>query len=353
MIWLCCFLKIMLRTRLLDNNIYFMLLNVARLFLLLSPFIVTPIAEAQNAAFNVSPPTVFAPGVISRAAHEACPAFTPDNQTVYFQRSNTSGSTILVSHRDGNQWTTPEIASFSGKWSDLEPALSPDGSYLIFSSSRPITSDGKPIDGFFNGESHPGHGGNLWRVDRKGNSWGVPYRLPDIINSGTSVFGHSIANNGNLYFMRLDTASRHFRLYRAQWKKGRYQTPEALPFSTGEETDVDPVVDSQERFLIFGSGRKPAQGMDLFIVFHTRNDWGKPMHMGTVINTPGSDAEPRLSPDGKTLYYSSERLIPSHFPRTHQQAIEDNEAAAGWNNGQYNIWEIDLRPWLNRYKKHQ
>jgi hypothetical protein len=55
-----------------------------------------------------------------------------------------------------------------------------------------------------------------------------------------------------------------------------------------------------------------------------------------VVNSTGSDAEPRLSPDGKTLYFSSERV-----------AIEaTGQAAANWNNGKYNIWSVPLTPWL-------
>lgn len=294
-------------------------------------------------------PEVFAPGVISRAAHEAAPAFTPDGRTVYFQRSNPAQSTILGSHLGDGAWSTPVVAPFSGTWNDMEPAMAPDGSYMIFVSSRPITRDGKPIDGFFNGKRQPGQGGNLWRVDRRPGGWGAPQRLPAVINAGTTVFAPSIARDGSLYFMHPDPKTGRFRLYRAQWRDGSYQAPQPLPFSTGASTDVDPAVDPDERFLVFGSGRAPASGMDLFIVFRGRKGWGTPVHMGDSVNAPGSDAEPRLSPDGRTLYFSSERLVPSHFPRTREQAEHDNEAAATWNNGQYNIWYVDLAAWRKQH----
>lgn len=291
-------------------------------------------------------PTVFAPGVISRAPHEAAPAFTPDGRIVFFQRGNPSESTILVSHREDGRWSMPTIASFSGKWNDMEPGMAPDGSYLVFISSRPIIPGGEPIDGFFNGKHFPGQGGNIWRVDRTADGWGKPHRLPDAINSGTSIFAPSVARDGSLYFMHPDKDTGHFRLFRAQWRNGHYLKPAPLPFSTGATTDVDPAVDPDERFLVFGSGRKPAADMDLFIVFHTDNGWGTPIHLGTTVNSPGSDAESRLSPDEKWLYFSSERLVPSHFPRTREQARRDNQMASVWNNGQYNIWRVLLAPWL-------
>lgn len=302
---------------------------------------------ATAAPGGVTVPAVFAPGIISRAPHEAAAAFTPDGKTVFFQRSNPSESTILVSHREHGQWSQPVIAPFSGRWNDMEPAMAPDGSYLIFVSSRPIAPGGKPIDGFFNGKRHPGQGGNFWRVDRTAHGWGEPHRLPDVINSSTTTFSPAIARDGSLYFMHPDKTTGRFRLYRSQWRDGHYLPPVPLPFSTGATTDVDPAVDPDERFLVFGSTRKPAADMDLFIVFRGAHGWGTPIHMGAIVNAPGSDAEPRLSPDGKTLYFSSERLVPSHFPRTRRQAERDNAAASVWNNGQYNIWRVSLGRWLD------
>lgn len=69
--------------------------------------------------------------------------------------------------------------------------------------------------------------------------------------------------------------------------------------------------------------------------------------MGMIVNSPGSDAEPRLSPDKKTFYFSSEHLVPSRFPRTCEQVERDNASTSVWNNGQYNIWRASLSPWVH------
>ncbi|HET7331606.1 MAG TPA: hypothetical protein VFJ26_12475, partial [Dyella sp.] len=72
------------------------------------------------ASLAADAPQVFAPGVISGPAGEACPAFTPDGDTVYFD----VGSMILVSHREHGTWSKPAIAPFSGQWLDHDPAMS-------------------------------------------------------------------------------------------------------------------------------------------------------------------------------------------------------------------------------------
>lgn len=308
--------------------------------------LLVPIAPAAGPATGMAAvPAVFAPGVVSGPAHDSAPTFTPDGTTVYFQRSSPAGATIMVSQRREDGWSAPQVASFSGRWSDLEPSLSPDGSFLVFISNRPATPGGRPIDGHYNGADHPAHGGNLWRVDRKGSGWGEPVRLPDVVNRSTSTFSTSVVADGSVYFMQPSEVSGRFRLYRSQYRDGSYQAPTPLPFTDDVLGGVDPAVAPDESFMVFGSNRKPAHDMDLFIVFRDAGRWGTPVHMGTI-NAKGSDAEPRLGPDQRTLYFSSERFTPIHYPRDRADAERDLARIEAWDNGQYNIWQVSLDPWL-------
>ena len=290
-------------------------------------------------------PQVFAPGVISGAAHDSAPAFTPDGRTVYFGRGNNASDFILVSHLVKAKWSEPVIAPFSGSWLDMEPAMAPDGTYLIFASNRPASPGKPPIDGAINGKPQPGKGSNLWRVNRTQDGWGAPVRLPDNINSSNSTYAPSVAGNGDLYFMRPDGEKSRFRLFKARFTSTEFETPTPLSFSDGQYTDVDPAVAPDQSFIVFGSGRHANKDIDLFIVFRRGEQWGEPIYLGDHINSPTSDAEPRLGPDHHTLYFSSERLSPIPQP------IPAGEAAKilremTWNNGLYNIWTIDLAPWL-------
>ena len=296
-----------------------------------------------------SEPQVFAPGVISSAAHDSAPAFTPNGDRVYFSRSNTNFSIILESRLVRGQWSNATPAPFSGSWNDMEPAMSPDGKFLVFVSSRPVVPGGKPLDGHFNKGTQPGQGGNMWRVERTPFGWSQPKHLAEIVNRSTSIFAPSVVADGSLYFMDSNLETGRFRIYRSQWRNGEYQTPEDVGFSDGTSSDVDPAVAPDESYAVFASSRPPAGksvGMDLFIVFRRNGNWETPIHLGYTINSPTSDAEARLSPDGRTLYFSSERIASVKQPLSpteRKQAVQDME----WNNGLYNIWQVSLAPWLD------
>jgi dipeptidyl aminopeptidase/acylaminoacyl peptidase len=283
-------------------------------------------------------PEVFAPGIISGPEHDSAPAFTPDGRTVYFSRSDGDRSTLLVSHLRRARWTEPQTAEFSGTWSDMEPAMSPDGRFIVFVSNRPVEEGSKPLDGYFNGKAYPARGGNLWRVNAQGSGWSQPVRLPDTVNNSTSTFAPAVAADGSLYFMHPAADSKRFQLFRAQLERGIYREPQALSFSDGSTTDVDPAVAPDESFMVFGSGRTPAKSMDLFIVFRKNAVWGTPVHLGDIVNSPGSDAEARLSADHKTLYFSSERLANG----------DPSQPRPPWDNGKYNIWHVSLTAWLKQ-----
>ncbi|HVU96318.1 MAG TPA: hypothetical protein VHE34_13900 [Puia sp.] len=291
-------------------------------------------------------PELLGPGTISGPVADAAPAFSPDGKTVYFHRSGVAMTgTILVSRLRAGVWSKPEVAAFSGQWQDIEPAMSPDGRYMIFSSNRPVVPGGKVLDGMWNSQRYPGGGGNLWRVDRIGEGWSDPRRLPDLINSDSSIFSPAVTANGSLYFMKPVRDTGHFHLFRSEYRSGAYQAPVAVPFSAADTvSDVDGAVAADESFIVFSSKRPPAKMMELFIVFRKGGIWGEPKPLGAEVNRGSSSIESRLSPDGKRVYFSS-----SWAPKREsfgeagsgRRALERIE----WETGSLNIWSVPLAAW--------
>ncbi len=308
---------------------------------------VLAVSMLAHASTPAAFPEIFAPGVVSGPAHDSAPAFSPDGRELYFTRSSSSVSTILVSRRLAQGWSEPEIAPFSGEWLEMEPAFSPDGRFLVYASNRPDEDGGAPIDGFFNGVARPGKGARLWRVDRVPTGWSRPRLLPPEINDGHAIYAPSVARDGSLYFMKPGAEGR-FQLFRAQAEAPGFKPAERLSVNEAGAASVDPAVAPDESFVVFSSNRKPAHGMNLFIAFRSGTGWGCALALGESVSSSGSDAEARLSPDAKTLYFASDRTVGIAFPATKQQTAIALRRMHDWDNGNYNIWRVDLRPWLQR-----
>jgi len=92
-------------------------------------------------------PEVFAKGIISLGLHEHHLVISPDYREMFYviaDRFRLKHFIIWIIYRNG-EWKNPQIASFSGVYSDFAPTYSHDGESLFFCSNRPINeSDSDP-----------------------------------------------------------------------------------------------------------------------------------------------------------------------------------------------------------------
>ena len=120
-------------------------------------------------------------------------ALSPQKNEAVFSAQNTIGdvSALIVVKLENDQWTNPQIISFSGTYFDIEPFFSSDGLTLYFSSNRPIDESSKAIKDF-----------DIWYVERASinSKWSVPKNMGAPINSELDEFYPILTNSGNLYF---------------------------------------------------------------------------------------------------------------------------------------------------------
>jgi Tol biopolymer transport system component len=283
---------------------------------------------------------IFAPGVVSGPANDGSPTFAPDGKTIFFTRSAANWSVIVESHKVHGKWSNPTLAPFSCEWSDSSPAMAPDGTYLVFESKRPKQ-----------GESAASIVSNLRRVDRVSTGWSKPKRLLDTVNlDGQSLWKPSIAAHGTIYFVAID-AKGGKRLFSSLYLNNVYEQAQPLSFSDGTTLDVDPEIAPDESFLVFCSaGRLPDDKKDhLFIVRRIVDGWGPAVpirYAGDDTSGYSSDDEPHLGPDHRTLYFSSDRTVMVHFPRSREQAQRDLDHMESWGyfSDYANVWSIQITP---------
>ena len=237
-------------------------------------------------------PEVFAPGIVSTAeGFEFSIAFTPDGREIYFaRRIEPDGGTILmVARHDDEDWIAPEPAAFAAGLGAHEPHVTPDGARI-----------------FFNGPPAEGDGPGIWVADRQGEGWSSP------TFHGVGMFTSS-THNGDL-FMASFGSNGPIGIVRYPKDDDGWGEPERLGGGVNEpRLGVHGWVAPDGSFIVFDSYQRPgAQGGegDLFVAFRTADGgWGEAHNLGDDINTPGTNFCPSLSPDGKFLFFATNRDI--------------------------------------------
>lgn len=258
-------------------------------------------ARRQEPAANKFEPAIFGEGVISTRDHESGAAFTPDGKTFFFTKStpDLSFRVIVVSHFRDGRWGEPAVATFSGRYSDTDPSLSPDGTKLFFASRRPVSGDAPRADS------------DIWVAERAGAGWGEPKHLDAPVNGDAQETSPSVAADGTLYFSSNRKGGRGAAdIYRARAVGGKYAEPENLGDAVNSPTPEPQVfVTPDGRLLIFAGARPEGRGgTDLYISRREAGgNWTMAAPLAGEINSQGNESAPRLSPDGKTFYWTSTR----------------------------------------------
>jgi len=279
--------------------------------ILLFPLIVVNFLLAQN-EFNLKgaylgqnppgdTPELFAPGIVSTCKEHSAAMFTPDGNEVWFARL--FPAVIYFMKQQDGKWTKPQVAPFSGQCDDLYPYLSLDGNKVIFCSRRPNAKAGKPL---------PRGQGHLWMVERTEKGWSESRHLGPLINSSIRQGASSLSNNGTLYFNRTNNEQPEssMDIFRAKLVNGHYVKPENLGEPIDSKTpDHSPFIAPDESYIIFSSFRPGGYGMsDLYISFRKADGtWTNPKNLGRTINSAAKDEYPYISPDGKYLFFNSNR----------------------------------------------
>lgn len=229
-----------------------------------------------------------------------------DNESYFTIQSQTEEiSVIAKSTKKQNNWGTPTIASFSGKFKDLEPFLAPNGLRLYFVSNRPLhdsINDAKDFD--------------IWYVERINTTanWSEPMNIGRQINSDSNEFYPAVAENGNLYFTCDCPGSKgKDDIFFSGYVDGRYTAPISLNENINSEGfEYNSFISQDDSYLIFGGyNRDDGQGSgDMYISFkNVMGEWSKARALPTPINSKYMDYCPFVDEQNNILYFTSRRTF--------------------------------------------
>ena len=96
------------------------------------------------------------------------------------------------------------------------------------------------------------------------------------------------------------------KIYRASLIEGRWSNVEELPFNSDEFNTAHPALSPDGKWMYFSSDREGGCGQsDLYKIEFTSDGFGNPINLGKDINTEGRETFPFIT-DNNELYFSSD-----------------------------------------------
>ena len=253
-------------------------------------------------------------GTINTAFNEQGPTLSNDGLSLYFgsdRPSGLGGFDVWVSRRacSGCSWETPVNLGTVVNTAAAEtgPGLSVDGHMLFFRSTR---EGGQGLGDVYLSR----------RANPKDNfGWGPPRGLGPDVNTAAEEAGAEYlqsAEDGaaNLYFNRAPPGGTADLFAAPVTRNGETRGPAIRISELSDPTAVDqgPTVRGDGREMLFWSTRGGGFGAaDIWVSARrsVHDAWSPPENLGgPPLNTPSAELQPDLSPDGRTLLFTSSRL---------------------------------------------
>ena len=195
----------------------------------------------------------------------------------------------------------------NSEFEDKAPMVSADGKTLIFTSQRPGKSSAvNPDDGMYFEDIY------ISRWDTLKKMWGDAELIPGSLNTEGQDAATSISPDGKQIFLfknDIEAESRGGDIYVSRLSSsGKWGAPKSMgkPINT-TFAELGACSSPDGKTLYFTSERQGGFGMqDIYMVKRkSRTEWEKPVNLGDVVNTEEDDAGIFIAPDGKTLFFTS------------------------------------------------
>lgn len=259
--------------------------------------------ETVNGDFVFGEPANLGPPV-NNSYNQLVPSISSDGLTLYFgQYRPDDGANIWRSTREtkDDPWTEPvklgKVNSFGG---GNGPSISADGLSLYYHSS----SNGYGEADIF-----------VTTRETTEDDWGYGVNLRSIVNSSVYDAVPCISSNGLSLYFHSDRPGGYggsdILVTTRETTEDGWSAPVNLGFPVNTSSrDMGPGISSDGLVLFFVSDRPGGEGgLDLWMTRRatTSDDWVEPVHLGPNINCPAWDGGPKVSADGRTLFYMSQR----------------------------------------------
>ncbi len=189
----------------------------------------------------------------------------------------------------------PEINSL---FAEHSPLISPDGKTLIFTSTR--STDDYEIKSNTNYE-------DVYVSHKEGTRWTSAEKIGPPINVKFNEAAVSVSPDGKTLFLYYEEGNGD--IYSSTFENGDWTTPVPLNRFINHPLyrETTACLSPDGKKLYFSSNRPGGKGgLDIYVSkLGTNGDWGRASNLGSTVNTRMDEDSPFLHADGVTLYFSS------------------------------------------------
>ncbi|MBT8486169.1 MAG: PD40 domain-containing protein, partial [Phycisphaerae bacterium] len=142
--------------------------------------------------------------------------------------------------------------------------------------------------------------------------WQPAEVLPGVINQSEDEFEPHLAPDGrSLLFVR-GRVGLGTDLYVSERTLGGWTPPRPLSVVNSEADELGPEISRDGMRLYFSSNRGGGHGgYDLWVSVRGDDGWSTPVNLGTGVNSTNHESGPALTPDGRSIYFASDRPRPA------------------------------------------
>jgi hypothetical protein len=247
-------------------------------------------------------PEIFAPGIISTELFEhGTPVFAKDNSEFYITRVVEPPPRFVNIHykMDRNGFWHYDTIKFNEKYFNAEVFPSRDEKRLYYTSLQPAPDQKDSTQKIW----------NIWYVDNIEGKFSESKFLPYPFHTDYHECQLFEASDSSFYFASWRNKGKP-DILRIFINEGKYILDTASTKNINTEFyERSPFVSEDGKYLLFQSNRAEGFGDDdIYISIKNKNGtWGKPQNLGDKINTKFREWYPRISPDGKYLFFASDR----------------------------------------------
>lgn len=205
-------------------------------------------------------------------------------------------------------------------YTEYNPVVSADESVLAFTGLRPNTGKTRSGDKFIE---------EILIATNQSGNWSLPQVVP--VSSDYNVGTAGISPDGQKMLIFIGGATDPGNLFQITKAGGEWSKPSLIsPVLNSILLETTASITPDGKTIYFSSDRKGGKGgLDIYkTTLQANGGWSAPVNLGAPVNTEANEDAPFIHPDQKTLYFTSE----GHNSMGGRDIFKTSLTTNGWSN---------------------